>query len=164
MIKGVSPGPLLIERHPNLFWGVVGSMYIGNAMLLVLNLPLIGIWVKLLKIPYPLLSAMIFLFCLIGAYTVNNSSMDVMIMIIFGVVGYLMQKFDYPPAPFTLAFILAPNFERYLGQSLLMGQGNPFIFFSRPISAVLVSIAILVLMYPLVLKLLKKEHTKLTEG
>lgn len=160
MVQGISPGPLLMQRQPELFWGVIGSMYIGNVMLLALNLPLIGIWVKILKIPYSLLSSLIFLFCLIGAYTNNNNAFDIFVMIVFGVVGYLMNKFDYPVAPFILAYILEPNFERYFGQSLLM-EGNLLIFFSRPISATFSLIAILILVYPAISNLLQKKRLEL---
>jgi putative tricarboxylic transport membrane protein len=163
MIKGILPGPLLMGREPELFWGVLGSLYLANVVLLILNLPLIGLWVKVLKIPYSLLSSIIFLLCLVGSYSVNNNTLDIFITIIFGVVGYLMKKFDFPPAPLTLAFILGPNFERYLGQSLRMGHGNPLIFFSRPISATLLIISIVVLVYPVISKLLAKKRLALSE-
>ena len=123
MIHGVTPGPRLLIDHPRIFWGVVGSMYIGNVMLLLLNLPLIGIWVRLLKVPYSLLFPFIFLFCLIGAYTVGNNIQDVYIMILFGILGYLMKKYDYEPAPLILAFVLGPMFENAFRQSLIISGG-----------------------------------------
>jgi putative tricarboxylic transport membrane protein len=158
MVKGVAPGPLLILNNPTLFWGVVGSMYIGNVMLLLLNLPLIGLWVQFLKTPFWLLSALIFLFILTGSYTNRNETLDIFIAISFGIIGYLLKKFEYPIAPLILSYILAPNLEKYLGQSLITGGGSPFIFFSRPISAFFIITALVVLFYPLIRKLLKKER------
>jgi putative tricarboxylic transport membrane protein len=134
MIHGITPGPLLIAQHKELFWGVVVSMYIGNALLLVLNLPLIGIWVRVLKIPYRILFPLIILFCVIGAYSISNSLFDVGVMFLFGVVGYLMKKFGYEGAPLVLAFVLGPMLEYSLRQSLLMSKGSFSIFFIRPIS------------------------------
>jgi putative tricarboxylic transport membrane protein len=156
MIQGVTPGPDFIQNQPALFWGVVGSMYIGNFMLIVLNLPLVGLWVKLLRVPYTLLMPLILLFCLVGSYTLSNSAMDVYIMVVFGVIGYLMNKADYPLAPFILALILTPQFEKYLNQSLLISEGSPEIFFSRPISAVLLTISIALLVIPPLLKSIRR--------
>jgi len=136
MIHGIQPGPLLIGKHPDLFWGVVASMYVGNIMLLVLNLPLVGMWVKILKIPYTVLFPLIILFCLIGVYSVNNSVFDIYLMILFGVIGYLMQKFGFEPAPLVLAYVLSPILETALRQSLSISGGSFAIFFSRPISLV----------------------------
>jgi putative tricarboxylic transport membrane protein len=147
MMHGITPGPMLLKEHPNLFWGVIASMYVGNAMLLVLNLPLIGIWVKVLRIPYSILFPLILLFCLIGAYAVNNSTVDVAIMIFFGVVGYLMRKFEYEPAPFIMAFVLSPIMELALRRSLIVSNGDFMIFLNRPISlGCLILAAILLVM------------------
>jgi putative tricarboxylic transport membrane protein len=143
LIHGMRPGPLLLKDHPDIFWGVVSSMYIGNVMLLILNLPLIPIWVKILKIPYRILFPLIVLFCLIGAYSINNSVFDVIVMIIFGMVGYLFKKFDYEGAPLLLAFVLGPMFELNFRQSLLLSKGSFLIFFTRPISAVAITVAII---------------------
>jgi putative tricarboxylic transport membrane protein len=134
MIHGLQPGPLLMKDHPDFFWGVVISMYIGNAMLLVLNLPLIPLWVKVLKIPYPVLFPLIVLFCLVGAYSLNNSPADVLIMTAFGVVGYFMKKFNYEAAPMIMAFVLGPILELNLRRSLVMSDGSFSIFFTRGIS------------------------------
>ncbi len=134
LIHGIQPGPLLIQKHPDLFWGVVMSMYVGNAMLLALNLPLIGMWVKVLKVPYVILFPLILLFCLIGVYSINNSTFDIFLMILFGVVGYLMQKFGFEPAPLALAYVLSPLLETALRQSLNISGGSFSIFFTRPIS------------------------------
>jgi len=136
LIHGIQPGPLLIRSHPEIFWGVVMSMYIGNVMLLALNLPLIGMWVKILKVPYAILFPLILLFCLIGVYSVNNSVLDIYLMILFGVVGYLMRKFDFEPAPMALAYVLSPLLETSVRQSLNISGGSFVIFFSRPISLV----------------------------
>jgi len=144
MIHGIVPGPNMMRQDPDLFWGVVVSMYVGNAMLLVLNLPLIGLWVKLLKVPYAILFPLILLFCLIGGYTVNNKIVDVYLMIIFGVAGYLLRKFRYEAAPLILAFVLGPLLEDALRQSLIISEGDPMIFLSRPISATLL-VAVLLL-------------------
>jgi putative tricarboxylic transport membrane protein len=158
MIHGVTPGPRMLIEHPRIFWGVVGSMYIGNIMLLLLNLPLIGLWVRLLKVPYAILFPFIFLFCLIGAYTVGNNIQDVYIMIIFGIIGFLLKKYDYEPAPFVLAFILGPMFENAFRQSLIISSGNPLIFLSRPIAAAFLLISLIILISPLILKVLGKSR------
>jgi len=146
MIHGVRPGPMLIAEHPEVFWGIVASMYIGNVMLLILNLPLIGMWVKVLKIPYRIVFPMIILFCIIGVYAINLSTMDLSLMLGFGVLGYLMRKFGFDPAPLCLAFILGPLLEVAMRQSLLLSQGHFAIFFTRPLSAICLGIAALLLL------------------
>jgi len=143
MIHGVTPGPLLISQHPEVFWGTISSMYIGNIMLLLLNLPLIGLWVKVLKIPYRILMPLILLFCLIGAYSLGNNIWDVVIMVIFGIFGYILRKFGYEEAPLLLAFILGPLIETNFRQSLIMSDGKLSIFITRPISAVALAISVL---------------------
>ncbi len=149
IIHGVTPGPLLLSQHPQLFWGVVASMYIGNAMLLALNLPLIGMWVQLLKVPYAILFPIIILFCLIGSYSINNSTTDVAIMLIFGVIGYLMKKLSLEAAPMVLAFVLGPMMETALRQALIKSRGSFSIFFTRPISATCLIIALALMVMPL---------------
>jgi len=145
LIHGVQPGPLLIKEHPEIFWGVVTSMYVGNAMLLVLNLPLIGLWVQLLKVPYRILFPLILLFCVIGVYSISSNIWDIVIMLIFGVLGYLMKKLEYEPVPLVLAFVLGRMAEESLRQSLVLSRGSLMIFFSRPISAAfLIAAAVLV--------------------
>jgi len=145
LIHGIRPGPLLLQDHPDIFWGVVSSMYIGNVMLLVLNLPLIPMWVQLLKIPYRILFPLILLFCLIGSYSLKNSAFDMLVMIFFGIIGYLFRKFGYEGAPLILAFVLGPMLELNLRQSLLISKGSLLIFFTRPISAVTLTLSILLL-------------------
>jgi putative tricarboxylic transport membrane protein len=149
LTKGVNTGPLLLKNHPDIFWGVITSMYIGNVMLLVLNLPLIGMWVKILKIPYPILAPMILLFCVIGAFSLNNNIDDVFTMIAFGIVGYLFKKIDYEATPLILAMVLSKMLENTLRQSLLLSHGSFSIFFTRPISLVLLIIAFILVVYPL---------------
>jgi len=165
MIYNMPPGPRLITSHPNLFWGVISSMYIGNIMLLVLNLPLIGIWVKILKVPYPVLFPLILLFCLIGAYSLNNNPMEIGLMLIFGVLGYLMKKFKYDGAPLVLAMVLGPLMDNSLRQSLLMSGGSGMIFFTRPICLVILGAVTLILLLP-VLPLISRirKTVEKTEG
>lgn len=157
LIHGVIPGPLLLTEHPDIFWGVVGSMYIGNVMLLILNLPLIGLWVKILRLPFVLLFPLILIVCLIGSYSINYSLLDVNIMILFGIFGYIMKKFEYPPAPLCMGLILGPLVEKHLGQSIMMANGSFLIFISRPISAALLGLGVLILISPLILRLFKKR-------
>ena len=149
MIHGLQPGPLLMTRAPDIFWGTIVSMYIGNGMLLVLNLPLIPLWVMVLKVPYYLLYPMILLFCLIGSYSIGNNTGDVIIMLIFGIVGYLMRKFRYDAAPLVLALVLGGELETSLRQSLMLSRGDFSIFVSRPISLGFLIIAILLLIVPI---------------
>jgi putative tricarboxylic transport membrane protein len=146
IIHGVKPGPLFIQESPDIFWGLIASMYIGNALLLVLNLPLIGLWVKVLKVPYWILFPLILLFCLIGAYSVNNSVFDLYLMVLFGIMGYLMKKYNYEGSTLILAYVLGPLLEKALRQSLLMSQGSFTIFVTRPLSAVMLGVAFLVLL------------------
>jgi putative tricarboxylic transport membrane protein len=148
MIYNMPPGPRLITSHPDLFWGAITSMYIGNGMLLILNLPLIGLWVKILKIPYPVLFPLILLFCLIGAYSLNNNPAEIGLMLFFGVLGYLMKKFKYDGAPLVLAMVLGPLMDQSLRQSLLMSGGSGMIFFTRPICLVIFAIVAVVLLLP----------------
>jgi putative tricarboxylic transport membrane protein len=157
MIHGVTPGPLLLTEHPNIFWGFVASMYIGNAMLVILNLPLIGMWVKLLKVPYAILFPLILLLCFVGAYSVNNSMTDVWFMMFFGIVGYLMKKVHLEAAPLILAFVLGPMMETALRQSLIKSGGSFLIFFTRPISVGFLIVAVLLFVIPLLPKLRKKR-------
>ena len=157
IIHNVTPGPLLLTQHPQVFWGVIASMYIGNLTLLFLNLPLIGMWVQLLKIPYAVLMPVIILFCLIGAYTIANSIFDVLFMLAFGVIGYLMKKLKYDAAPFVLAFVLVPMLEYSLKQSLIVSKGSFRIFLARPISASCLLLGLILLIIPLLPKVGKKR-------
>ncbi len=141
LIHGIPAGPQLVTDHPKIFWGFVASMYVGNLMLLALNLPLVGLFVNVLRIRYAYLYPLIIMFCIVGVYEVNHSIVDVWIMLIMGVLGYLLRKFDFDPAPLVLGLVIAPTFELSLRQSLIMSNGNWTVFFSRPIAGVLLAIA-----------------------
>jgi putative tricarboxylic transport membrane protein len=148
MIHGITPGPMLFQEHPDLFWGVIASMYIGNLMLLGLNLPLIGLWVRFLKIPYQFLAVIIVIICVIGAYSLNNTAFDVGAMLFFGVLGYIMRKGGFPAAPMVLAMILGRILERSFLQSLQVSGADLRIFIDKPISAALLAVAGLVMLTP----------------
>ena len=148
MMHGLIPGPFLFKEHPEVAWGVIASFYVGNIILLILNLPLVGIWVKILKIPYGLLFGVILAFMVVGAYSVSNSPFDVGVMTLFGVVGYFLRKLDFPLAPVVLTLILAPLMERSLRISLEMSQGDLGIFLESPVAVVLLALAVLVLIAP----------------
>ena len=147
LIHGILPGPLLIKEHPDVFWGLLGSMYIGNMMLLILNLPLIPLWVQVLRIPDRVLYPLILLFCVIGAYSINNNVFDIGVMVIFGIAGYLFKKFGYEAAPFILGFVLGPMFEVNLRRSLLISQGSFSIFFTRPIAFIAIVVCAVLLLF-----------------
>ncbi len=142
MVHGVSPGPLLIRQQPELFWGFIASMYVGNVVLLILNLPLVGIFVNLLRVPYPYLYPAILAFSILGVYAVNGSVVDVWIMLAMGVLGYVLRKLDFETAPIVLGVVLAPMIELALRQSLAMSDGHYAIFFQRPIAATLLVVAV----------------------
>jgi putative tricarboxylic transport membrane protein len=150
MIHGVQPGPLTITKNPDLFWGTITSMYIGNVMLVLLNLPLIGIWVKILKVPYGILFPLVLLFVIIGAFSLNNSVFEVYLTIFFGGLGYIMRKVGYEPAPLVLSFVLGPMFEDALRQSLVISHGDLTVFINRPLSLGFLVIGLTLLLLPLV--------------
>jgi putative tricarboxylic transport membrane protein len=141
IIQGIAPGAAVMDKRPDLFWGMVASMWIGNLMLLVINLPLIGIWVRLLSVPYRVLFPCILVFCLIGIYTVNNSTTDVLLTLVFAAFGYLLYKFGCEPAPLVLGFVLGPLMEENFRRSLVLSRGDPLIFVSRPLSLTLLVLA-----------------------
>src|SRR5262249_34388871 len=141
IVHGVQPGPQLVNEHPDVFWGFVASMYVGNVLLLLLNLPLVGLFVNVLRIPYSYLYPLVIMFCVIGVYTVNNSIVDVWIMLIMGALGYLLRKLSLDPAPLVLGLVISPTFELSLRQSLIMSNGSWTIFISRPIALVLFMMA-----------------------
>lgn len=145
MMHGVLPGPLMLQEHPEIFWGVIASMYMGNIFLLALNIPLIGLWVQLLKIPYRALFTLIFVFMLIGAYNFNNRVFDLYIMLIFGIMGYLFKKFEFDPTPLVLTFILGPIMENSFRQSLLLSGGSLLIFVNRLIPLICFCVSLLLL-------------------
>lgn len=166
MIHGLAPGPLFIQNSPEVFWGLLGSMVIGNAMLLILNLPLIGLWIKILRIPYYYLFPLIVLFSLIGSYTTSSNVGDVFITILFGLVGYLMKKFAYEPAPMVLGLVIGPLLETAIRRSLIMSRGSAMIFFHRPIAAAFMALALFMLLSPLLMRrrLGREIIEKLEEG
>ena len=143
MIQGIAPGSAVMEKRPDLFWGMVASMWIGNAMLLVINLPLIGIWVKLLSMPYRLLYPAILLFCVIGVYSANTDPANLTMTAVFALFGYILLKFGCEPAPLVLGFILGPLMEENLRRSLVLSRGDPMIFIERPISAILLVMSLI---------------------
>jgi putative tricarboxylic transport membrane protein len=145
-IHNIQPGPQVMTSNPQLFWGLIASMWVGNLMLVVLNLPLIGIWIKLLTVPYRMLYPAILLFCAIGVYTVNNTSFDVMQTAFFGFLGVLFAKLECEPAPLLLGFVLGPMMEENLRRALLLSRGDPTVFATRPISAGLLVAAILLVL------------------
>jgi putative tricarboxylic transport membrane protein len=140
-IHGIIPGPQIMTKQPDLFWGMVVSMWLGNLMLIVINLPLVGVWISLLRVPYRLLFPSIIVFCCIGVYSINNSPTDVIIAGAFGLIGYWMSKHDFEPAPLVLAFVLGPLIEENLRRAMLIARGDPTVFVTRPISAGLLLVA-----------------------
>ncbi|MEI7447738.1 MAG: tripartite tricarboxylate transporter permease, partial [Burkholderiales bacterium] len=136
-IQGIQPGPMFIQTQPDLFWGIVASMYVGNVFLLILNLPMIGIWVQLLKVPYRYLFPVVLLLSVVGTYSANKNVFDLWVMLGFGVLGWLLRKLRYDFAPLVIAFILAPLMEQSLRQSLVMSPDGPMIFLQRPIAVVI---------------------------
>jgi putative tricarboxylic transport membrane protein len=149
MVHGISPGPLLIKEKPELFWGFVASMYVGNVVLLILNLPMVGLFVNLLRIPYAYLYPCILCFCILGCYSVSNSMVDVWIMLAMGGVGYVLRKFGYDLAPVALGLVLAPILELSLRQSLAMSAGDYSIFIERPIALAMLALGMVLLLLSL---------------
>jgi putative tricarboxylic transport membrane protein len=145
IIQGIQPGPSVMTEQPALFWGIIASMWIGNLVLLILNLPLIGLWVKMISVPYHLLYPMILVFCCIGVFSLNNSGFDVYLMVLFGFLGYVFKKLDCEPAPMLLGFILGPMMEEFLRRALLLSKGDPMILVTRPISATMLVVALVLL-------------------
>jgi TctA family transporter len=146
MIHGIQPGPQVMTKQPDLFWGLIASMWIGNLMLIVINLPLIGIWVRLLSVPYRLLFPAILLFCCIGVYSLNNSAFEVGLTALFGLIGYFFLKTGCEGAPLLLGFVLGPMMEENLRRALLLAHGDATVFLTRPISATLLGLSALLLL------------------
>jgi len=142
IIQGIQPGPSVITEQPALFWGIIVSMWIGNFFLIVLNLPMIGMWVRMVSVPYHYLFPAILVFCGIGVFSLNNTEFDIYLMALFGVLGYICIKLDCEPAPMLLAFILGPLMEEYMRRALLLSRGDPMIFLRRPISATLLTLGV----------------------
>jgi putative tricarboxylic transport membrane protein len=146
IIQGVQPGPQMMFKQPDLFWGLVASMWIGNLMLIIINLPMIGIWVRLLRVPYRLLFLAILLFCCIGVYSLNSSTFEVALTALFGLLGYFFLRTGCEPAPLLLGFVLGPMMEENLRRTLLISQGDPMVFLHRPLSLALLVLAALLLL------------------
>jgi putative tricarboxylic transport membrane protein len=163
IIQGIQPGPTVMTEQPSLFWGLIVSMWVGNVMLLALNLPLIGLWVRMISIPYHLLFPMIIAFCSIGVFSLNNSSFDVYLMAIFGLLGYVFRKIDAEPAPLLLAFILGPMMEEFLRRTLLLSQGDPTVLVTRPISAVMLAVSLVLLVIVLLPAIRQKRDEAFDE-
>jgi putative tricarboxylic transport membrane protein len=163
-IQGIAPGPQVMTQKPDLFWGMIASMWIGNGMLVLLNLPLISIWVMFLKIPYRILFPGICLFCAIGAYSLNNSAMEVYLAAAFGVFGYFASKWGCEPAPLLLGFVLGPLMEENLRRAMLISRGDPSVFFTRPISCGMLIVAFALLLMIVLPNIRKKREEVLVEG
>jgi TctA family transporter len=163
-IQGIAPGPQVMTSKPDLFWGLIASMWIGNALLVVLNLPLVGLWVKLLKVPYRWLFPSIIMFCAIGNYSINNSAMDLYLVALFGVLGYTLMKLEFEPAPLILGYVLGPLMEENLRRALLISRGDPSVFFSRPISLAFMIASILILITMVLPSIRQKKEQVYVEG
>jgi putative tricarboxylic transport membrane protein len=144
-MQGIQPGPDVMSQRPDLFWGLIASMWIGNLMLVVLNLPLIGLWVRMLMVPYRLLFPAIVAFSAIGVYSLNNSGFEVYLAAMFGIIGFVLSKLGFSPAPMLLGFVLGPMMEDNLRRSMVMGRGDPWVFLSRPISLGFIIATVLIL-------------------
>jgi putative tricarboxylic transport membrane protein len=158
LIHGLVPGPFLFKEHPALVWGVIASFCIGNIMLLILNLPLVGMWVKILQVPYGILCAVIMIFMILGSYSVSNSTFDILVMALFGVIGYVLRKLDFPLAPVVLTLILGPLMERSLRQSLEISQGSFLVFLKSPLAVVFLLLTVLVLVAPALKSLMRGKE------
>jgi putative tricarboxylic transport membrane protein len=162
MVHGVNSGPQLVSEHPDIFWGFVASMYVGNLMLLALNLPLVGLFVTVLRIPYAYLYPLIIMFCIVGVYEVSHSVVDVYIMLLMGMLGYALKKFSFDPAPLVLGLVISPIFEQSLRQSLIMSNGDYTIFFVRPIALGLLLVSALMLVLSAYTFMMKRRDWRST--
>jgi TctA family transporter len=163
IIQGIQPGPRMVEAQPDLFWGLIASMWIGNLMLLVINLPLIGMWVKLLQVPYKYLYPAILVFCSIGVYSLNNNVFDVYMTVLFSVFGYMCNKLRLEAAPLLIGFVLGPMMEEHLRRAMLLSRGDPMVFLQRPISATMLGIGFIALALMLLPSLRKGKDSALAE-
>jgi len=167
MIHGITPGPQLITQHPDIFWGLIVSFWIGNVLLLVLNIPLVGVWVALLKIPYPILYPSILAFICFGVYSINNSFADIIVLLVFGLVGYVLITLRFSPAPLLLGFVLGPMMEENFRRALLIGRGDLTVFLTRPISGTVLAIAAALVVFTIagaVLRSRRRRRSALAEA
>ncbi|TFG43424.1 MAG: hypothetical protein E4H48_02425 [Syntrophobacterales bacterium] len=155
LIHGVNPGPLLMSEKPDLFWGVIASMYIGNFMLLVFNLPLVGVFASIIRTPLYILMPVVMLLCLVGVYSVNNSILDIWLMTGFGLLGYLLRRLKYDLAPLVLALVLGPMMERSFREAMMISRGDLSIFLNRPIAGTILLVGVLVLLGPILIAWIK---------
>jgi putative tricarboxylic transport membrane protein len=162
-IHGIVPGPQVMIKQPELFWGMIASMWLGNLMLVIINLPLVGLWVSLLRVPYRLLFPSIIVFCCIGIYSINNAPTDVLIAAVFGLIGYWLVKYDFEPAPLVLAFVLGPLMEENLRRAMLIARGDATVFLTRPISAGLLLVATLLLIVAMLPTISKRRDEVFVE-
>ncbi len=163
-IHGIVPGPQIMTKQPDLFWGMIASMWVGNLMLVIINLPLIGLWVKLLKVPYRMLFPAILLFCCIGVYSINNQPFDVLMTGAFGLLGYFLLKVGFEPAPMLIAFVLGKLMEEKLRQAMLISRGSLQVFIERPLSAGFLIVAVLLLIFALLPAMRKKRDEVFVEA
>ncbi|MBS0533823.1 MAG: tripartite tricarboxylate transporter permease [Proteobacteria bacterium] len=163
-IHGIIPGPQVMTKQPDLFWGMIASMWFGNLMLVIINLPLVGVWVRLLRVPYRILFPSIIVFCCIGIYSIDNSASDVIIAALFGLFGYWLMKHDFEPAPLVLAFVLGPLMEDNLRRAMLIARGDTTVFVTRPISAVLIAISVALLVIAILPMIRKRREEVFVES
>ena len=157
---GIQPGPLLFESQASLVWGLIASLYVGNVLLLVLNLPLVGIWVKVLAIPRPMLYAGILVFATLGAYSLHQSWVDLLTLYVFGLLGFVMRRFDFPVAPAVIGLILGPLAETQFRRALSISQGDASVFFTHPISATFLAITVALVIVPFIVRHAKRLRRK----
>jgi putative tricarboxylic transport membrane protein len=163
-IHGIVPGPQVMTKQPELFWGLIASMWIGNLMLVIINLPLVGLWVRLLRVPYRMLFPAILIFCAIGVYSINNAPADAVMVAAFGLVGYFLVKHDFEPAPMLLGFVLGPLMEENLRRAMLIARGDPSTFVTRPISAVLMQLSLILLVLAVLPNIRERRSEVFTES
>ncbi len=163
ILQGITPGPNVINTQPALFWGIIASMWIGNVLLVILNLPLIGIWVKMLTIPYRILFPAIVLFAAIGCYSINNNPFDVYAIGVFGVIGYVLIRLGCEPAPLLLGFVLGPLLEEHLRRAMIISRGNAMVFLERPISASLLALGLACVIFALLPSIRNKRKEVFVE-
>jgi putative tricarboxylic transport membrane protein len=158
IITGIQPGPLLISQRPEVFWGVVASMYVGNFILLILNLPLVGLFVSVLRMPQHVLATLVLLLCLVGAYSLNNSQLDLWVLVVFGLFGYGLRKLAIDPSPLIVAMVLGPLMEKTLRQALFMERGNVLALVGRPLTAALLTLGIVALVTPPLMRFVRGQR------
>jgi hypothetical protein len=163
MIQGIAPGPQVMNEKPQLFWGMIASMWIGNAMLVILNLPLIGMWIKLLTVPYRILFPSILLFMSIGVFSLSNQPFDVLLMMMMGLLGYVFVKLECEAAPLMLGFILGPLMEENLRRAMLLSRGDPIVFLTKPISGIFIVLSVLLIVILALPSLRKKREEAFQE-